>query len=168
VWRGAQPKGSDVARTARRAPTAAVCSARHFRYEGFVKTIQVVGAAIAQDGRCLVAQRGPSQNLAGKWEFPGGKIEAGESPQAALRREIFEELGLTIAVGHSLGQGEVVSTGRRIVLEVYTAALEAGSVELREHAQVVWATATELSNFDWAEADVPIVASVARWLRGAN
>lgn len=129
--------------------------------------IRVVGAAIVQGDRCLVAQRGPSQSLAGKWEFPGGKIEAAESPQAALRREIFEELGVVIAVGHALGTGQVVSNGRRVVLEVFAASIESGAIELREHSQVIWAAASELVGFDWAEADVPIVEPVAQWMSGS-
>lgn len=128
-------------------------------------TIHVVGAAIRRDDRCLVAQRGPQQSLAGKWEFPGGKIEPGELPEAALKREIEEELGLAIAVGHALGNAEVIAGGRRVVLEVYAATVVAGTIELREHAQAAWARADELDAFDWAEADVPIVPSVAAWLR---
>lgn len=128
-------------------------------------TIHVVGAAICSEGRCLIAQRGPRQSLAGKWEFPGGKIEPGELPEAALRREIEEELGLTIHVGPALGKAEVAAGARWVVLEVYAASILAGTLELREHAQAVWATAEELADFDWAEADVPIVAPVAQWLR---
>ena len=133
-----------------------------------MEPIHVVGAAIVRDGRCLVAQRGPSQTLAGKWEFPGGKIERGESAQAALQREILEELGLTIQVGRALGQGEALANGRKVVLEVYAATLLVGEVQLSEHAQVVWAPATELVGFDWAEADVPIVARVREWMTGAG
>jgi 8-oxo-dGTP diphosphatase len=129
-------------------------------------TIHVVGAAICRDGLCLVAQRGPKQSLAGKWEFPGGKIEPGESPQVALVREIEEELGLAIHVGHALGSGEVAVNGRKVVLDVYAATVLAGELELLEHAQVVWARPEELAGFDWAEADVPSVDPVAAWLRG--
>lgn len=129
-----------------------------------MKTIHVVGAAIERQGRCLVAQRGLRQSHAGKWEFPGGKVEDGELPQDALRREIEEELGLTIRVGASLGVGTASYSGGQVVLEVYAASLVGGTLELREHAQVVWATVDELEQFDWSEADVPIVAPVAAWL----
>jgi 8-oxo-dGTP diphosphatase len=130
-----------------------------------VNTIHVVGAAIIHDDRCLVAQRGTQQSLAGKWEFPGGKIEPGELPHEALRREIEEELGVVIAVGPELGMGDVVLGNHRIVLDVYAATVVDGQIEPREHSRVVWATADELSAFDWAPADVPIVAHVASWLR---
>lgn len=127
--------------------------------------IRVVGAAVVREGRCLVAQRGPLQSHAGKWEFPGGKVEPGETPEAALARELEEELGLRISVGTRLGRGEVLVGDRRVVLDVYGAAIVSGELELREHARVCWALATELGNFDWAEADVPIVEPVASWLR---
>lgn len=133
-----------------------------------MRTIHVVGAAIVRGGRCLVAQRGPDQNLAGKWEFPGGKVEPGEAPRAALAREIEEELGLQILVGQKMGRGVVISADSQVVLEVYGAAVLAGELELREHAQARWASAAELDAFDWAAADVPIVAPVASWLRSLS
>jgi 8-oxo-dGTP diphosphatase len=130
--------------------------------------LHVVGAAITRGGACLVAQRGPRMSLAGKWEFPGGKVEAGESPQAALAREIAEELGLEIAVGPLLGGGTATVGSRVIRLDVYAATVTAGTVSLREHAQLAWATADELPGFDWAEADLPCLSPVAAWLRGVQ
>ncbi len=126
--------------------------------------VQVVGAAIVRDQRCLVAQRGVGMSLAGKWEFPGGKVEPGEAPERALRREIAEELGLRVVVGERLGTGSAHAGQRLILLEVFGASIASGTLVLREHAQVVWATADELSRFDWAEADVPCVAPVQAWL----
>lgn len=127
--------------------------------------IHVVGAAIVQGARCLIAQRGPSMSLPGKWEFPGGKVEPGEAPTAALTREIAEELGLEIHVGQLLGCGTATVASRVIALDVYVASVAAGSVCLREHAQTVWATADDLPGFDWADADVPCVENVVVWLR---
>jgi len=128
-------------------------------------TIHVVGAAIAQGGKCLVTQRGPGMSLAGKWEFPGGKVEPGESAAVALAREIAEELNLSIAVGEQLGTGSAQIGTKLITLDVYAARITSGRLELREHAQANWANADELHDFDWAEADIPSVALVAEWLR---
>jgi len=127
--------------------------------------IHVVAAAIARSGRCLIAQRGPGMNLAGKWEFPGGKVEPGEGAELALVREIAEELGLRIEVGQLLGRGSARVGDKLIELDVYAARILAGDVSLSEHARVVWASADELLSFDWAEADVPSVPAVASWLR---
>lgn len=104
-------------------------------------------------------------SLASKWEFPGGKVELGESPRVALAREIFEELGLHVTVAEQLGTGSAHVGARVVVLDVYAATITSGTLALSEHAQVKWATADELAAFDWAEADVPIVPAVARWLR---
>jgi 8-oxo-dGTP diphosphatase len=127
--------------------------------------LHVVGAAITRGHQCLIAQRGPHSTLPGKWEFPGGKVEPGESPTAALTREIAEELGLEISVGRFLASGTATVGARVISLDVYAATIIAGTVSLREHAQVVWANADDLPKYDWAEADVPCLGPVTDWLR---
>jgi 8-oxo-dGTP diphosphatase len=105
-------------------------------------------------------------SLAGKWEFPGGKVEPGELPAAALAREVAEELGLEIEVAQLLGSGGATVGHHVIHLDVYAATIFSGTVALREHAQIVWASADELPSFDWAEADVPCLLHVQDWLRG--
>jgi len=128
-------------------------------------TLHVVGAAIVQGQKCLVTQRGPAMTLAGKWEFPGGKVEPGESASAALAREISEELNLTIAVGELLGTGRAMVGTKEITLDVYGAVITSGSLVLREHSQALWVEADALAAFDWADADVPSVPHVVAWLR---
>lgn len=107
-------------------------------------------------------------SLPGKWEFPGGKVEPGESPTAALTREILEELGLHICVGELLGTGTATVGARLITLDVYAATIIAGTMALREHVQVVWASPDDLSRFDWAEADIPCLLPVKAWLRASR
>jgi len=123
-------------------------------------TVRVVGAAILEADRCLVAQRGPKMSGAGKWEFPGGKIEPGETAAAALVREIAEELGLVVEVDERLGQSEVTAGGRRLKLEIFTARRLRGAPVAREHAALRWVTAAELDGLDWADADVPHLPAV--------
>jgi 8-oxo-dGTP diphosphatase len=127
--------------------------------------LHVVGAAIIREQRCLVAQRGPAMSLPGKWEFPGGKVEPGEEPTAALGREVREELGLEIRVGPLLGSGSATVGSRLVRLDVYGATIASGTLTLREHAQVMWSASDELWGFDWAEADVPCLPHVQEWLR---
>ena len=126
--------------------------------------IHVVGAAIVLDGRCLVAKRGPDMTLPGKWEFPGGKVEPSESPEQALVREIVEELGIQIKVGRLLGRGSSSNASRTVVLDVYAATWLDGKPSPREHAALIWADAEELEDFDWAEADLPVISAVQRLL----
>ena len=122
--------------------------------------LHVVGAAVLDGGRCLVARRGPGMRLPGKWEFPGGKVERGERPEAALARELEEELGLAARVGERLGRGDVVAGGERVVLDVYAASAPRGDLWLREHAEVRWVEAADLDALDWAAADVPVLPAV--------
>jgi 8-oxo-dGTP diphosphatase len=130
-------------------------------------TLHVVGAAIVDAGKVLVAQRGSAMSLPLKWELPGGKVLDGEEPRAALVREIREELALEIEVLELLGRGEADTEdgGRRIVLDVYAAILRGGSLHVVEHAAVGWFAADELSALDWAAADIPVLPAVMRWLR---
>lgn len=123
----------------------------------------VVGAAILRGSTCLVAQRAESMREPGKWEFPGGKVETGETPEEALARELREELGVTVRVGPHAGQGRAGA----IVLDVYFASVLAGEPVAHEHARLAWLSADELETLDWAEADVPIMRSVAARLRRA-
>ena len=122
----------------------------------------VVGAAIL-DGdppgcRVLVTQRADPPHLAGYWEFPGGKVEPGETDVDALVRECAEELEVRIAVGARLG-GDLLLSGDRgeWVLRVWLARIESGTVRLVEHSDARWLSAAELDDVDWIPADRPLV-----------
>jgi 8-oxo-dGTP diphosphatase len=125
-----------------------------------VREIHVVGAAIVRDGRCLAAQRGPAMRLPGKWEFPGGKVEAGEDPRVALAREVREELGLDVVIGESLGTGRDIGDDLAVRLDVYLATIAGGELRLLEHGAVRWLQAAELDSLDWADADRPLLAAL--------
>ena len=127
--------------------------------------LHVVGAAILREGRCLAAQRGAAMPLAMQWEFPGGKVEAGEDPRAALQREIREELGLDIEVGELLGRGVALERTRQICLDVYLATIAGGELALAEHAATSWVGPDELYELDWAAADVPVLGALEARLR---
>ncbi|WBQ06960.1 (deoxy)nucleoside triphosphate pyrophosphohydrolase [Kribbella sp. CA-293567] len=112
----------------------------------------VVGVAVIRAGRVLAALRpGPD----GGWEFPGGKVEAGETDEQAAVRELREELGLEIEPGRSLGLDQPIND--KYVLRVYTASLLTGEPVLREHGAIRWVGAGELAELDWLPADRPFL-----------
>ena len=136
----------------------------------------VVGAAIIRAGSSgssgssgplavLAAQRSRPSRLAGLWEFPGGKVETGESESAALRRECVEELGAAVDVGPRLGPDLPVAPG--VVLRVYLARLRPGTslVATGEHARLRWLTADELDSVPWLPPDRPVLGPLAAFLR---
>lgn len=136
-----------------------------------VPEVHVVGAAIVEAGRVLLTRRGPSMSIPGRWEFPGGKVEVGEAPAAALAREVAEELGLAIEVARAapLGRGSALVGGRRILLEVYLARRRSNAApRLTEHDALGWFAAEELGVLDWPEADLPILPALARALVGSS
>ncbi len=125
--------------------------------------VLVVCALIERAGRVLIAQRPEGKHLASKWEFPGGKVETGEAPEAALIREIQEELGCELVLQSRLPASRHVYERGEITLLPFRCTLAAGSAEphAHEHAALAWVTLDELSKYDLAEADLPIVESWA-------
>ena len=128
----------------------------------------MVGAAVLMQGRCLAAQRAPGTSSALLWEFPGGKIEPGESAQSALQRELLEELAITVEVGEFVGRGEAMVTGRRIVLDVFLATIARGIPRPLEHHALRWCSHDELLELEWAAPDVPILHAVQARLRATT
>lgn len=116
----------------------------------------VVCAVILHNNLILATQRGPSMDLPGKWEFPGGKVDAGEGEEAALIREIKEELALIVSPLQRLVPVIHHYPAKTIELVPYICSLESGSVTLLEHAAFRWCSKEELTALDWAEADVQV------------
>jgi 8-oxo-dGTP diphosphatase len=120
----------------------------------------IVGAAIIEAGRVLACARAAPPEVAGRWEFPGGKVEEGESEPEALIRECEEELGVKVEVGDRVG-GDVPMSHGRSVLRVYRSRLLDGQTPQRlEHAELRWLGRDELFSVDWLPADAPIVAAL--------
>jgi len=124
--------------------------------------VNVVAALIRRDNKVLICQR-PAHKARGlKWEFPGGKVEPGESPQAALIRECREELAVIIAVGEKRFEVEHRYPDLAVRLAVYEAELPSGEPVSREHAQILWERPDRLSDYPFCEADAPILKALAR------
>ena len=121
------------------------------------KQVDVVGAVILRDGEILCAQRGADSSLAGKWEFPGGKIERGETPRDALEREIAEELHCTVLVGEKVTTTTHEYDFAIVNLTTFYCQLIEGSPQLTEHAAFIWLHPPQLDSLDWAPADLPAV-----------
>ena len=119
--------------------------------------LQVVGAAIINEkGELLCAQRGYG-TLTGKWEFPGGKIEKGETDQQALAREIREELNIEVSVESLIDENYNEYSDKNVNLKVYRCKYESGTIEDTEHQSLKWCKPEDVEKLDWAEADKPIV-----------
>lgn len=119
--------------------------------------IEVVGAVIVRDGRVLCAQRRPGGETGGLWEFPGGKVETGETARQALEREIREELHCVVAVGAELMTTTHAYGFGIVTLTTFHCDLVGGTPTLTEHAAVTWLPASDLLDLAWAPADVPAV-----------
>ena len=128
-----------------------------------MKTIDVVAAIIIKDGQVFATQRGYGE-WQGWWEFPGGKIESGEAPEAALIREIREELNAEIAVGDLLQTIEWDYPTFHLTMHCYLCTLTSDNLNLNEHADSAWLTKETLATVKWLPADVVLLDAIAERL----
>lgn len=121
------------------------------------KKIEVVGAVLINEDRVFAAKRGPGKSMAGYWEFPGGKVEADETPEEALARELREELKVDVTVGEFIVTATHEAGTAVIELSTYLCTIIEGVPVLTEHEEFRWLPVSELSDVEWAPADIPTV-----------
>ncbi len=131
-----------------------------------MKTVNVVAAIIVRDGRVFATQRGYGEFKDG-WEFPGGKIEPGESAPEALVREIKEELDTLVRVEGVVGKVEWDYPTFHLSMQCFKCSIEEGDLFLREHEAARWLTKDELRSVDWLPADLSIIDKIEELLKDA-
>lgn len=125
---------------------------------GSVKKVYVAGAVISSpQGEVLCALRSAAMSMPSLWEFPGGKLEADESPASCLIREIKEELGCDIEVGELIEDVEYAYPSIQVRLVTYHATIVNGTPIAREHERLQWLPIARLTELEWAPADIPTV-----------
>jgi len=121
------------------------------------KHIHVACAIIERDGLVLAAQRSSRMSLPLKWEFPGGKIDPGESFVACLQRELIEEMNILISVGRPLTAVTHHYPNFTVTLYPFVCTISSGEITLHEHEAITWLPPDQLATLEWAEADGPVL-----------
>ena len=136
------------------------------------KPLVLVAAAalVRSDGRLLLAQRPEGKPMAGLWEFPGGKVEAGESPQHALTRELKEELGLTVTEADmsAFSFASHAYDSFHLLMPVFLVRKWGGELEAREGQQLAWVSAEEIGSYPAPAADIPLFAKFIDWTKAGR
>lgn len=128
-----------------------------------MKQIEVVAAIIHDsEGRIFATQRGYG-DWKDYWEFPGGKMEAGESPEEALRREILEELDVQIVIERFVQTIDYDYPNFHLTMHCYWCHIDSGSLVLKEHEAAKWLKPNELSSVEWLPADLTLIKDIAQW-----
>jgi 8-oxo-dGTP diphosphatase len=130
------------------------------------KTIEVVAAIIQDEDKIFATQRGYGEFKDG-WEFPGGKMEPGETPQQALVREIKEELDTEIQVGELLDTVEYDYPAFHLTMHCFMCTVKSGDLVLKEHEDARWLTKDTLDQVDWLPADKDLVGKIKEYLERA-
>ena len=121
----------------------------------------IVAAVIVSSGRVLACERAAPADLAGRWEFPGGKVEPGETDEQALARECAEELGVRVSVGERVGPDVPLGHGRAVLRVFAVTLLDGDRPQPLEHSAIRWLAGDELDSVPWLPADRPIVRRLA-------
>ena len=132
-----------------------------------MKHIEVVAAIIQRDGAYFATQRGYGE-FEGMWEFPGGKIEPGETPENALKREIQEELGIDITIDKFLCTTDYDYPSFHLTMHCYLCTSNTQSIELHEHLSAKWITQNELNTLNWLPADLQLLPALHAILTQTN
>lgn len=142
------------------------------REQSQAKPLLLVAAAalVRSDGRLLLAQRPKGKSMAGLWEFPGGKVEAGESPQDALVRELKEELGVTVREADMIAFSFASHAYERfhLLMPVFLIRSWEGEIEAREGQQFAWVSADDIGSYPAPAADVPLFAQFIDWSKAGH
>lgn len=128
-----------------------------------MKTIRVVAAIIIENGKVFATQRGYGEFKDG-WEFPGGKIEPDETPEAAVVREIREELDIEIEVLELLGTVEYDYPKFHLSMDCFICKIKSGNLVLKEHEAAKWLTKETLDSVEWLPADQGLIGEIVRYL----
>lgn len=133
-----------------------------------MKTVKVVAAiikAVNENGETIIfaTQRGYG-DFKGSWEFPGGKIESGETPQEALKREIIEELDTEVSVGELMDTVEYDYPQFHLSMDCFWCQIVRGNLVLKEHEAARWLTKDELNNVEWLPADITLIEKIRNLL----
>ena len=128
-----------------------------------MKTIRVVAAIIIKNGEVFATQRGYG-DFKGGWEFPGGKIDAGETPEEALVREIKEELDTEVEVKELLDTVEYDYPNFHLSMDCFICSIKSGNLVLKEHEAAQWLTRENLDSVDWLPADLGLIDKIREYL----
>jgi len=128
--------------------------------------VDVVAAIIERDGNILLARRDGSSDQAGLWEFPGGKVEAGETQPQALIRELQEEMAIDVQVEAWVASHDTPQSARVIRLHAWRISAFQGDIKLRCHSEYVWVTPLQAFSYALAPADIPLLEAYCATLSG--
>jgi len=119
--------------------------------------IEVTAAIIVKGNKVMIARRAHGKHLAGYWEFPGGKIEQGETPESCLTRELKEEFDIEASIENYIGESIFEYPDKTIRLKAFSCKIISGEIKLNDHDKIEWINIEQLTNYKLAPADIPLI-----------